>query len=368
MAAIGEKIYDVDSQTVQQLDQQLNDASSGLAGKVNQLEATADLSNVNPYDPAKSYSAGNLALVDGRLQRANKATTGALNLADWEDPSPVAAVTANRAMVSDDEGKPIASDVTDAELAKIRGGAPIQDDDITDDDAFLHNATGTIKQTGFPALWRWIVDKVTGAASTILTDDLTPDRLLRTDENGKVADTGVRIFDGSNRMRQDISVTAVAADDRDILTKLDGDDLYVSQNRPYYTASIDTTVDDGETIPVSGTNVVSNVNEMTLNSTDNTITVPSDGVYSVGVVGPIVSGSVGNNTAFTIDILVNGALTGGFRLREYTNDRLSYQHVGCDVLLPLSAGDNISFKVEGVNLFGSANKYTRIKCIYECAK
>lgn len=226
MAGIGEKIYDVDSQTVQQLDEQLNDTNTGLAGKVSQLEATADLSNVNPYDPAKSYVAGNLALVDGRLQRANKATTGAINLADWEDPSPVAAVTANRAMVSDDEGQPIASDVTDEELAKIRGGAAIQDDDITDDDAFLHNAAGTMKQTGFPALWRWITEKVTGAASTILTDDLTPDKLLRTDADGKVAEMGVRLFDASHRMRQDTSVTDIAADDRDILTKKDGDELY----------------------------------------------------------------------------------------------------------------------------------------------
>ncbi|HDZ9226476.1 TPA: hypothetical protein RUZ17_002927 [Vibrio cholerae] len=187
MAQIGEKIYDVGSQQFQQLNEQINDANNGIAGRVNQLEASADVSNVNPYDPDRAYQAGNMAIVGGRLKRANKATTGVLVEADWEDPSPTATVTANRAVVSDNTGKLVPSAVTDVELAQIRGGAAIQDDDIIDDGAFLHNASGTMKQTGFNALWRWIASKVTGAASTILTDNVTADKVLVSDGNGKVS-------------------------------------------------------------------------------------------------------------------------------------------------------------------------------------
>ncbi|MBF4433186.1 hypothetical protein ERJ77_01485 [Vibrio anguillarum] len=39
----------------------------------------------------------------------------------------------------------------------------------------------------------------------------------------------VRIFDESHRIRQEVSVTDIAADDRDLLTKKDGDVLYESK-------------------------------------------------------------------------------------------------------------------------------------------
>ncbi|HDI3292005.1 TPA: tail fiber domain-containing protein, partial [Vibrio cholerae] len=203
MAQIGEKIYDVGSQQFQQLNEQINDANNGIAGRVNQLEASADVSNVNPYDPDRAYQAGNMAIVGGRLKRANKATTGVLVEADWEDPSPTATVTANRAVVSDSTGKLAPSAVTDVELAQIRGGSAIQDDDIIDDGAFLHNAAGTMKQTGFPALWRWIVNKVTGSASTALTDNLTASRVAVINSQGKFAASDVTsgeltALDGTN--------------------------------------------------------------------------------------------------------------------------------------------------------------------------
>ena len=184
--ATGDRVKIITSTQFDPLHQQINDPYDGISSKVNLLGANMDVSNVNPYDPSRAYVAGNLALVNGRLQRANKFTTGTLTVNDWEDPSPVVAVTSNRAMVSDDEGKPIASVVTDDELAKIRGGAAIQDGDISDDGAFLHNDAGTMKQTGLPALWRWIVSKVTGGSSTILTDNLTPDRSLVSNAEGKV--------------------------------------------------------------------------------------------------------------------------------------------------------------------------------------
>ncbi|HFG1874660.1 TPA: tail fiber domain-containing protein [Vibrio cholerae] len=203
MAQIGEKIYDVGSQQFQQLNEQINDANNGIAGRVNQLEASADVSNVNPYDPDRAYQAGNMAIVGGRLKRANKATTGVLVEADWEDPSPTATVTANRAVISDSTGKLAPSAVTDVELAQVRGGAAIQDDDIIDDGAFLHNAAGTMKQTGFPALWRWIVSKVTGSASTALTDNLTASRVAVINSQGKFAASDVTsgeltALDGTN--------------------------------------------------------------------------------------------------------------------------------------------------------------------------
>ncbi|EOW9496713.1 tail fiber domain-containing protein [Vibrio cholerae] len=191
MAGIGEKIYDVDSQAFQQLNQQINDASNGIAGRVNTLENNADISNANPYDPARAYVAGNLAIVDGRLRRANRATTGALVLADWGDVSPTATVTANRAVVSDSNGKLVPSATTDVELAQIRGGAAIQDDDIVDDGAFVHNAAGIMKQTGFPALLRWILSKLNGTASTALTQTLAPSRVTIVNAQGKLESSDV---------------------------------------------------------------------------------------------------------------------------------------------------------------------------------
>ncbi|HGS5355349.1 TPA: tail fiber domain-containing protein [Vibrio cholerae] len=184
--ATGDRVKIITSNQFDPLNEQINDASNGIAGRVNTLEDNADISNANPYDPARAYVAGNLAIVDGRLRRANRATTGALVLADWGDVSPTATVTANRAVVSDGNGKLVQSATTDVELAQIRGGAAIQDDDIVDDGAFVHNAAGTMKQTGFPALLRWILSKLNGAVSGVLTSNLTASRAVASDSAGKL--------------------------------------------------------------------------------------------------------------------------------------------------------------------------------------
>ncbi|EGR0073214.1 TPA: tail fiber domain-containing protein [Vibrio cholerae] len=212
--ATGDRVKIITSTQFDQLNEQINNASNGIAGRVNTLENNADISNANPYDPARAYVAGNLAIVDGRLRRANRATTGALVLADWDDPSPTATVTANRAVVSDENGKLVPSATTAAEIAQIRGGAAIQDDDIVDDSAFVHNASGTMKQTGFPALLRWILSKLNGTASSMLKDELTASTVMIVDENKKAAASGVTptelsVIDG------DTAATSVTLEDAD---------------------------------------------------------------------------------------------------------------------------------------------------------
>lgn len=72
-------------------------------------------------------------------------------------------------------------------LPAIDGSRPDSGVTIVDADKFLHNDNGDMKQTSFTRLWAWIVSKVTGTASTILTTDLTADRVMVTNSSKKAA-------------------------------------------------------------------------------------------------------------------------------------------------------------------------------------
>ena len=98
-------------------------------------------------------------------------------------------MTASRALASDANGKVAASSTTLAELQNIRGAVTSSTVDIADADRFVHNDSGSMKQTSFTRVWAWIQGKASGAVSSVLTSNLAANRVLISDANGKIAAT-----------------------------------------------------------------------------------------------------------------------------------------------------------------------------------
>ena len=78
------------------------------------------------------------------------------------------------------------SSATTAELNNIRGAVSDSGVTIADTDRVVHNDGGTMKQTSFSRIWAWIVTKAAGAVSTILTSNLTTNRVLISNTSGKI--------------------------------------------------------------------------------------------------------------------------------------------------------------------------------------
>lgn len=91
-----------------------------------------------------------------------------------------------RVLISDVNGKVWPSNVTSTEISEISGSVTNSGATIADADRFVHNDDGVMKQTAFSNLWSWITGKVTGAASSILTSNLSTNRALVSDNDGKV--------------------------------------------------------------------------------------------------------------------------------------------------------------------------------------
>lgn len=94
---------------------------------------------------------------------------------------------ASRVTVSDSLGRLQPSPVTTSELNTIDGGSVDSGVTIADADRFVHNDNGSMKQTSFTRVWAWIVGKASGAVSTILTSNLTGNKILISSASGKVA-------------------------------------------------------------------------------------------------------------------------------------------------------------------------------------
>lgn len=96
-------------------------------------------------------------------------------------------LTTSRALASDPSGKIVTSGVTASEQDVLKGGLGSSNVTPADSNQFILNHAGVMKQTTFAYLWNWIVSKLSGAASTILTTNLTTNRVLIGNGSGKVA-------------------------------------------------------------------------------------------------------------------------------------------------------------------------------------
>ena len=116
-----------------------------------------------------------------------------------------------KTLVSDADGKVSASPITYAELTNISGATTAGTSAVSDNDGFLHNDDGTIKQTKLSKIWDWVKGKINGAASTIVTSNLTVNRALISNSSGKVAVSNVTSAELSkidgNTTGEDIAIT-----------------------------------------------------------------------------------------------------------------------------------------------------------------
>jgi len=95
--------------------------------------------------------------------------------------------TASRVIVSDASGKISSASVTSTELSVIDGDTASAGVTLEDADRIVVNDNGTMRQNALSALWTYISGKITGAASTVLTGNLTASSNVITDSNGKLA-------------------------------------------------------------------------------------------------------------------------------------------------------------------------------------
>lgn len=93
----------------------------------------------------------------------------------------------NRVAVGDGGGTIQPSPITTAELGTLDGGTSDSGVSIADADRFIHNDAGTMRQTSFTRVWSWILGKMNGGVSTVITSNLTGNKVLISDGSGKIA-------------------------------------------------------------------------------------------------------------------------------------------------------------------------------------
>lgn len=202
MSNVGDKIYEVSNESFTNLANTVNDPSTGLATKVDQLENNPVYTTASAHRTDFNYPAGYPIIRNGRLEYSNKATSGSYVAADWD------AVTRSN-------GDPITVVSGSVELTwSITGGVPtLEVTDGTDTKQFTWGVSSG--RLGMPN-------------SGAVADAGDNDALAKKD----VAATSDRVTwdDAEKRLTQVDEPTDTASDGKDLLVKKDGDDLYVEKN------------------------------------------------------------------------------------------------------------------------------------------
>jgi hypothetical protein len=94
--------------------------------------------------------------------------------------------TANRVVITDNSGNRSISAVTSTELSSIDGSTSDSNITMVDADRFVVNNSGTMRQLKASNVFAYLKKKLVGAISTVLTDDLTPGRVVMTNRDGKL--------------------------------------------------------------------------------------------------------------------------------------------------------------------------------------
>ena len=179
---------------VADLESQINDASTGLSTKVDQLESNPVYTLIKEYDSSVTYPIGFPIKRDGKLYVCNTAnTTGAFAASKW--------TVLGRANTDD----VIVESGTDKITIKVESGVPTFEmtDGSTVTKAEFRIDNGRIRLTG----------------ATTIEDAGDNDVLVKSD----VQTTSDRYtFDGTKkRLKQTDAATEVASDDNDVLVKSD---------------------------------------------------------------------------------------------------------------------------------------------------
>lgn len=154
----------------------------GIGGRKSTVE---NVTRVDQHSPTGNYKQGELVERNGAMFKANSDIDGRV--------TPVPFVTGSGV----DQWTPI-NPIPD----HIGGNQSDSGATIADADRFVHNDGGTMKQTSFTRVWAWITGKITGAASTILTSNLTAGKVVVSSTGGKISTSSVdaselQVIDGS---------------------------------------------------------------------------------------------------------------------------------------------------------------------------
>lgn len=201
-------------------------------------------------------------------------------------------------------------------------------------------------------------------------------------DNPNLTDT-TRIFMDGDRKRATLQVTGTeftqdAIADDDILTKADGDSLYV--NTPYVSVDVDTSTPDGGYIPLSGSERIKkrgfNFSDMTATIdavettfTDAKATATVAGEYEIILQGLVkMDGTDNNPISIVLNRIVSGSTTEirVHQARVYTDATVSYKNATLSTGVTLNVGDSIVFKLSGGELYGSGGDYTSVCMRYIC--
>lgn len=100
----------------------------------------------------------------------------------------MSAESPNKVMCWDGNGEfPVSANTTQVDVNSVSSTTTPVTVDIVDADGVVINDGGSMKQANASSFWTYIRAKLTGAVSTVLTSNLTANRNVITDSNGKLA-------------------------------------------------------------------------------------------------------------------------------------------------------------------------------------
>lgn len=128
----------------------------------------------------------------------------------------------DKVVVSDSNGKMVASATTTSELNNISGATARNTSVVLEDsDGFVINDSGVMRQASLTRVWSYIAGKFTGAISGLLTTNLSASRAVVSDASGKISVSSTTLSELDN-VRGGVTDSGVTIDDADRFVHNDG--------------------------------------------------------------------------------------------------------------------------------------------------
>jgi hypothetical protein len=109
------------------------------------------------------------------------------SVTDWRKVVYSRGYEANKVLIGSPTGMDVeSSPVTKDELLVLDGDTAATDTTLVDADGVVINDSGVMKQVPLSGLWTWIVSKITGAVSTLLTSNASASKAIVSNADGKL--------------------------------------------------------------------------------------------------------------------------------------------------------------------------------------
>lgn len=312
--ATGDRVKIITSAQFDPINEQINDATDGLATKVNQLESNPVYTLVEGYRTDFNYPAGYPILRDGRLEVCIGSTSGAYDPSKWEvltrkdrDPIIVQDIESAFTISGFDSGiyTLIVSNGVESKQFKysLQTGRVIHPTAVTlaeagDKDSVIKEDLKAYTEKAFEEV------SLPEGARVALVDELGKVDYY---DNVQVEDlfklTQTSHNNTTKRFTQTDAVTAVATDEKDVLTKKDGDALYKATSSGYLQRASDKsdtwqTLCEVDNVKIEARNPLTEgfVPVRVVNNTENTLThvwdiLEGSGQWTEGATGNSAGGS-----------------------------------------------------------------------------